>query len=625
MRKSFKQAVDRRLGSLSWDGKTEGALARIHERLEKKDPAPRKRLRRSTVLALGFAVVLLAATAFAVVELTFSRGYTVERAARQAVMEKYGLTDRTMAMFIPYMKETDDGWTVSFTPSIIRKAGAYTVTVPKSGQAEAVWTHDDADRAEWESGDLTAEVWGQRQIEAYMDARAGVGEGGEWKDQWELDFAVNADTRTLAQRAADDEALEKAMPEGQTLYRKNVLPGPEDLSPEEAERIAEEKAADTLAITAEELEALGYAPSVAFVKVQEEDEAKYEFSWRTREADYVIVEVSASGEGVKCRASSFPGGKLPDRPLEESDWRAVAAYVESGALNALSPEEQAEAEGRIREAGLGDMLQGGATADSPEQSAAVTAAADALKRAYGLTDEMLTLFHPSAERKAEAGTAVWEVAYSSNMGCWEDHKADPYHWGAYCSVPDDTLVGVYTARVDEQSGDVLETAWSLEGVDAGGWTRETWGQAKAYGADVLPWFMEFAKARSEIARQYWDEANLGYGRISVEDNAAVDQLLRDAGFDAARYNHVLPGENDLTQEQAWDIFAKALNQEYGVTREQVDASGIAYADLTQEGDHREWYFWIQNAEAQQSWSVVLDAGTGEVLRLIVDSLASSNG
>lgn len=621
MSKSFKQAVDRRLDSLSWEGKTEGALTRIHERLEKEGSAPRKRLRRSTVLALGFAVVLLAATAFAVVELTFSRGYTVERTARQAVMEKYGLTDRTMAMFIPYMKETDDGWTVSFTPSVMRKAGAYTVTVPKRGEAEAVWTHDDVDRAEWEGGDLTAEVWGQRQIEAYMDARAGVGEGGEWKDQWELDFVVNADTRTLAQRAADDEALEKALPEGQTLYSKNVLPGPEDLSLEEAARIAEEKAADTLAITAEELEALGYVPSVAFVKVQEEDEAKYEFSWRTREADYVIVEVSASGEGVKCRASGFPGGKLPDRPLMESDWKAVAAYVESGALDALSPEEQAEAEGRIREAGLGDMLQGGATAASPEQSAAVTAAADALKRAYGLTDEMLTLFKPSAERKAEAERAVWEITYSPGLG----YGADPYAWRAYCSAPDDTLLGVYTARIDEQSGGVLETAWSLEGVDAGGWTRETWGQAKAYGADVLPWFMELVKARSEIAAQYWDEANLGYGRTSVEDNAAVDQLLRDAGFDAARYNHVLPGKGDLTQEQAWDIFAKALNQEYGVTREQVDASGVAYADLTQEGDHREWYFWIQNEEAQQSWSVVLDAGTGEVLRLIVDSFASSNG
>ena len=68
-----------------------------------------------------------------------------------------------------------------------------------------------------------------------------------------------------------------------------------------------------------------------------------------------------------------------------------------------------------------------------------------------------------------------------------------------------------------------------------------------------------------------------------------------------------------------------MNEEYGVTREQMAASGVAYADLTQEGDHREWYFWIQNEEAQESWTIVLDAGTGEVLKLIVDSFASGNG
>ncbi len=622
MKESFERIVNRRLDSLNWDGKTESAMARIQARLEKEVPAPRKRLRRSTVLALGFAVVLLAATAFAVVELVFSRDYTVERTAREAVMEKYGLTDRTMGMFIPYIKETDDGWTVTFTPSIIRKSGTYTVTVPKSGETEAAWTHDGVNRAEWEGGDLSAEIWGQRQIEAYMDARAGLatGKDAQWKDQWELDFDVNADNRTLAQRAADDEALEKAMPEGQTLYRKNVLPGPDDLSEAEAVRVAEQKVKEIFAISAEALETHGYVRKLSLWKDGDENEAKYDIAWRNREGEYVTVSFTASGKDVKCHASSFPGGKLPNRPLEESDWKAVAAYIDLGGLDALSDAERAEVVGRIRGAGLGELLKVEDADDTPGKEAAIAAAATAIKQAYGLTEDMLALFRPAAEKKTEAERTVWEVAYSSIMD-----YGDPYHWGASCSRPDDSLLGVYTALVDEQSGDVLKTAWSLEGMDGGGWTRENWGQAKAYGTDVLPWFEEFARARSEIAAKYWDEVNLGYGTTSVEDNAAVDQLLRDAGFDAARYNHVLPGEKDLTQEQAWDLFARVMNEEYGVTREQMDASGVAYADLTQEGDHREWYFWIQNEEAQESWSIVLDAGTGEVLKLIVDSFASGNG
>lgn len=410
------------------------------------------------------------------------------------------------------------------------------------------------------------------------------------------------------------------MPEGQTLYRKNVLPGPDDLSEAEAVRVAEQKVKEIFAISAEALETHGYVRKLSLWKDGDENEAKYDIAWRNREGEYVTVSFTASGKDVKCHASSFPGGKLPNRPLEESDWKAVAAYIDLGGLDALSDAERAEVVGRIRGAGLGELLKVEDADDTPGKEAAIAAAATAIKQAYGLTEDMLALFRPAAEKKTEAERTVWEVAYSSIMD-----YGDPYHWGASCSRPDDSLLGVYTALVDEQSGDVLKTAWSLEGMDGGGWTRENWGQAKAYGTDVLPWFEEFARARSEIAAKYWDEVNLGYGTTSVEDNAAVDQLLRDAGFDAARYNHVLPGEKDLTQEQAWDLFARVMNEEYGVTREQMDASGVAYADLTQEGDHREWYFWIQNEEAQESWTIVLDAGTGEVLKLIVDSFASGNG
>lgn len=135
---------------------------------------------------------------------------------------------------------------------------------------------------------------------------------GRTSGSW--DFDVNADNRTLAQRAADDEALEKAMPEGQTLYRKNVLPGPDDLSEAEAVRVAEQKVKEIFAISAEALETHGYVRKLSLWKDGDENEAKYDIAWRNREGEYVTVSFTASGKDVKCHASSFPGGKLPNRP-----------------------------------------------------------------------------------------------------------------------------------------------------------------------------------------------------------------------------------------------------------------------------------------------------------------------
>ena len=47
--------------------------------------------------------------------------------------------------------------------------------------------------------------------------------------------------------------------------------------------------------------------------------------------------------------------------------------------------------------------------------------------------------------------------------------------------------------------------------------------------------------------------------------------------------------------------------------------------LTQEENHRQWYFWIQHHEQQMGWQVTLDAQTGEILDLLQESFAGGNG
>ena len=113
--------------------------------------------------------------------------------------------------------------------------------------------------------------------------------------------------------------------------------------------------------------------------------------------------------------------------------------------------------------------------------------------------------------------------------------------------------------------------------------------------------------------------------VPVEELARLDGLMISAGFDPHKYNHTVPGENDLSLESAIDIAAQALEANYGVTRDTIDQSSFAYTDLTQEENHRQWYFWIQHHEQQMGWQVTLDAQTGEILDLLQESFAGGNG
>ena len=113
--------------------------------------------------------------------------------------------------------------------------------------------------------------------------------------------------------------------------------------------------------------------------------------------------------------------------------------------------------------------------------------------------------------------------------------------------------------------------------------------------------------------------------FSVEEMARLDGLMISAGFDPQTYNHVLPGEKDLSLEEALLLAAQALENNYGVKREAIDESSFAYTDLTQEATHRQWYFWIQNHELQMGWQITLDAQTGEILDLLQESFAGGNG
>ena len=190
-------------------------------------------------------------------------------------------------------------------------------------------------------------------------------------------------------------------------------------------------------------------------------------------------------------------------------------------------------------------------------------------------------------------------------------------------VEGENLLGNYVVTISDETGAAMRADWSLAGQETATYTAQTWGQAKAFDAEMLPWAVDLVNICAPLL--IGEDGDLAGMPTGVEDNAAYDQAFRDAGFDATRYSHVLPEAGDIPYEEAVEIVAQVLYEECGVSREVFDASGFAYADLTQEEERREWYFWVQNAEEQCGWTVVFDAQTGEVLYVDSDPFANSNG
>lgn len=235
---------------------------------------------------------------------------------------------------------------------------------------------------------------------------------------------------------------------------------------------------------------------------------------------------------------------------------------------------------------------------------AIEKANEAMKATFGFGNAGLNEF----DAECDWANGVWMVSYSAGGWHWKDGRLA-------------VKAGRYAVEIDDASGDCLSAVWSLEGRDSGAYTRETFGKALAYDARCMEWVAEirtqFEAAYTAVETSRWP--------VSVEEMARLDGLMIAAGFDAAKYNHVLPGKDDLSLEEALALTAQILESEYGVSREAFEQSSFAYTDLTQEKTHRQWYFWVQNHELQMGWQVTMNAETGEILDMIQESFAAGNG
>ncbi len=615
----FKKLVDNRLSGLEWR-KGNLVMDRIHsitDKEAKKRPAPRS---LKVVLPLCVLLALVSATALAI-GLQYSARYSAVQSARNAVIAQYDLSEEALDLFSVTASQEESRWTVRFTPHAMNTEaiGTYVATVAENGTATAAWSHDGADPEKFRSGDLTAPVWGAAQLDKAMALNKAYS-----KQISTIDWEKAADW-TLAERAAMDQMLTEAYGKNAPAL-VNTLPSPEDIQEADAVKRARDAVIKKYGIGEETLQF--YRPHIAFVWETQTKAHHYRITLVKEDTaegiwdDYFMIELnSPSGEVTRCLWRVDPS----HRSLPEGDLAgyadAVWEYVQSGAFDLASTEGKADIARRIQAAGYGDMLPtlhyiAPGSCDISE-SDALSSARDALLKAYGFTEETLALFAPQTALAYSDPLREWVITYSpvpARKMLWD-------YTGA---------LGVYTVTLNAKDGAVLQTAWSLEDLEAdSGYTKENWGMAKAYSARMLPWLMELLDARDAILQRYPEDENADW--LSVEDAAAYDQLFLNAGFEGKQYIHGLPAKSDLDQEKALSLAKQALQSERGLAEEWLAACELQADFLISNpfGDPGQavWVFTFYRYDEtyQDTYTVFLDAETGALERLTHDPAAGGNG
>lgn len=239
----FQQLLNSQLGNIQWN--------------ESKSQAVRRRIRQGTVskrmprYSLVFAalalLICIAATSFlnnapqtdvittqpeletiAPIQKPDTRAQAVFQ-ARNALIEKYGLTLATLGLFRDSCHLMDTGWVVTFeTTGLInrRLAGVYTVE-KSNGLITASWTHDDVNPSVWQNTtELNTVAWGQQQL-VYARKVA----------------PKEATAISMEQNALDGEKIDSDYIEGTELWGDllhDVEPTSNDMSATEALSIAKE-------------------------------------------------------------------------------------------------------------------------------------------------------------------------------------------------------------------------------------------------------------------------------------------------------------------------------------------------------------------------------------------------
>lgn len=572
MNDRFPNDVDTLLSGLTWEQKDSNAVLSVL-----KGEQPKMKRKVSLGLVLAIVLVLLVAVALAI-GLSYSPRYSAIQSARQAVIEKYGLTQEMLRLYAEEVNENDGATTVIFhgNHSEFLKAdamGEYTAVVDGKGIATATWSHDGTDSSFWQNSDLTAKVWGAPQLQMVLDRYVTY-------QQW-LEKTPYLSLLPIAEQAARMAELDEAIAPIWVFIDRTEIPDNADIPEDEALTLAKQGLKDHYGIEANE--SWRIERSFHIHDDDTEHSRRYSFTFQKGGEDtplesYQIWVLSPTGEVATGQNTLYPDGSI----IEEEATSQVAPIT-------------------TPVVGL-------------TEAEAISAATQALHHQYSLTDEMLTFFTAVPSLDATDGNTAWTVAFLPM-------EISPQHPGVADWRWNDKLtpkLGSYVVQLDAVNGNARTVSWSLDGMeDTSAYTQSNWANAKVYDAHILPWVIKLLSQNSAIIARYPDDQTEWF---SIEDAAAYDQAFRDAGFDAGDYNHALPQDGDLTVDQALAIARQAMQNNYGLTKDQLDACKLPAEYVLDNGG--EWWIGIYCADGMGC--VKLNAVTGEIQEAYLDSAASAN-
>lgn len=245
-----------------------------------------------------------------------------------------------------------------------------------------------------------------------------------------------------------------------------------------------------------------------------------------------------------------------------------------------------------------------------EDNEDVRAAKQALSEKYGLTEENFALFDAWMEEANEGK----RVSFVPNILPEKDaYRLDGAGNYASCSE----RMGRYVVILGKDGAVV---SWTHDGKPLPDVTEFTWGSAKIYDAKCLTYLAKLLDDLDKLYAQYPEKT----WTRTPEGDAAIDARLIEAGFSAKQYNHVLPTEGMLTEEEALGLGRQALENDGGLTPEMLDGEqSEIYAVCTLEEGQVVWSVWHHS---ELGISVVeISAENGEILDVIVDYGMAGNG
>lgn len=186
------------------------------------------------LIALLLALMLAIPAALAE-EIAFSLEAEALRKSYNALMDKYGHTHETLGLFMPHIARYGTTRLIRYTvgdgnvPDSL--AGEYFVLV--TGEtAQAFWSHDGADAALWQSGDLNSPAWGVKQLTAYLD------ESPMTRANFCAPYTAAADSQQIPAGAMEGVTLEnRASAEAAAAQARVALQDMYGLSDEVVERL----------------------------------------------------------------------------------------------------------------------------------------------------------------------------------------------------------------------------------------------------------------------------------------------------------------------------------------------------------------------------------------------------